>query len=81
MFEAKNSFFDFVAAGGIPRVSQTHLDFSMCAIFAIEMLPVETYSTAYFSLCVFLAITGSLQTMRKLYPPKNFQITCIVLSF
>ena len=27
---AKNSFLDFVAAGGIVSVSQTHLDFSYC---------------------------------------------------
>ena len=35
---------------------------------------MKTYSRVYFSLCLFLAISGRSRTQRKLNPRENFPI-------
>ena len=50
------------------------LNFHWVLFSLFQGLPMKTYSRVYFSLCLFLAISGRSRTYRKLNPHEKFPI-------
>ena len=48
--------------------------FSLSPIFVFDGLSMKTYRRVYFSLCLFLVISGRSRTQRKLNPHEKFPI-------
>ena len=50
------------------------LNFHQVLFSLFQLLSMKMYSRVYFSLCLFLAISGRSRTQRKLNPRENFLI-------